>query len=123
MEAGTQTPQQRLARRGEEIAADFLERQGAVVLSRNWRTREGELDIVATDGRSLVVCEVKTRSGTGFGRPAESVTWHKRAQIRRLTAQWLSTYRVGWVPIRFDVIGVLIPPGEPVRIEHFPGAF
>lgn len=123
MEAGTQTPQQRLARRGEQIAAEFLERQGIVVLSRNWRSREGELDIVGTDGRSLVVCEVKTRSGTGFGRPAEAVTRHKQAQIRRLTGQWLSAYRVGWVPIRFDVIAVLMPPGEAVQIEHFRGAF
>lgn len=84
----------------------YLEENGIVVLARNWRCREGELDIVGTDGHTLVVCEVKTRSGLGYGTPAESVTREKVARIRRITSQWLSTRKVGWCPIRFDVIEI-----------------
>jgi putative endonuclease len=62
-----------LGRRGEDLAASYLESHGLVVLSRNWRCREGELDLVLTDGEQVVVCEVKTRAGTGFGTPAEAV--------------------------------------------------
>ncbi len=74
-----------LGRRGEDVAVDYLEKRGLVVLSRNWRCREGELDVVATDADKLVVLEVKTRSGTGFGAPAEAVTGRKAARIRRVT--------------------------------------
>src|ERR1700754_1854146 len=59
-----------LGRRGEDLAAHYLEQRGLVVLSRNWRCRHGEIDLVATDARLLVVCEVKTRSGTRYGEPA-----------------------------------------------------
>lgn len=112
-----------LGRRGEELAVRHLQRQGVVVLSRNWRAREGELDIVGTDGRTLVVCEVKTRSGVGFGSPAEGVGADKIARIRRLTMKWLSEHRCGWVQIRFDVIAVLLVPGQRPRVDHFRGAF
>lgn len=113
-----------LGRRGEDIAARFLEQQrGLVLLSRNWRCRDGELDIVATDGTRLVVAEVKTRSGTGFGAPAESVTEAKAARIRRLAAAWLAAHRVGWCEVRFDVVAVLSPPVGEVRVEHLEGAF
>ncbi|GAA4662278.1 MULTISPECIES: YraN family protein [Amycolatopsis] len=112
-----------LGRKGEDLAAQHLQKLGFVVLSRNWRCREGELDIVATNGRILVVCEVKTRAGQNFGDPAEAVTDDKIARIRRITGQWLRTVSVGWCPIRFDVIGVLVSPGGELRLEHFPGAF
>ena len=59
-----------LGRRGEDLAARYLERRGLVILSRNWRCRHGEIDLVATDAKRLVVCEVKTRSDTRHGRPA-----------------------------------------------------
>lgn len=112
-----------LGRRGEDLAAEHLRAGGLVVLSRNWRCREGELDIVATDGTTLVVCEVKTRSGHEFGEPAEAVTYDKIARIRRATTRWLADFRVAWCPIRFDVVAVDCPPGEPPRITHIPGAF
>ncbi len=78
-----------LGRHGEDVAAQYLAERGMVVLSRNWRCREGELDLVATDRKRLVVCEVKTRSGLGFGGPAEAVTPAKAARIRRLAVTWL----------------------------------
>jgi putative endonuclease len=108
---------------GEEFARQYLEGIGLVVLSRNWRCREGELDLVATDGRTLVVCEVKTRSGAGFGDPAEAVTAEKAARIRRLTSRWLAEHRMRWCPIRYDVIAVVAPRGNVPRLKHHRGAF
>jgi putative endonuclease len=112
-----------LGRWGEDLAADYLAGTGLVLLSRNWRCRDGEVDLIGTDGERLVLCEVKTRSGTGYGEPAEAVTAAKAARIRRVTAQWLRTYRVGWCEIRFDVLAVLCPPDGPVTVEHIQGAF
>lgn len=112
-----------LGRRGEEVAARYLRERGITLLDRNWRCREGELDIIGTDGTTLMVYEVKTRSGLGYGLPAESITRDKIARIRRLTSQWLSVHHVRWCPIRFDVISVLWRPGEPPEVRHISGAF
>jgi putative endonuclease len=81
------------------------------------------LDVVATDRTRLVVCEVKTRSGTGYGEPAEAVTVHKAARIRRVTQAWLAEHRVRWCEIRFDVVAVLVPPEGPVSVRHYESAF
>lgn len=126
METTAQAAQRRnaeLGRRGEDLATDYLAGTGLVVLSRNWRCRDGEIDIVATDGERLIVCEVKTRSGTGCGEPSEGVTPAKAARIRRVTASWLRTYRVTWCEIRFDVLAVLCPHDGPATVEHLRGAF
>ncbi len=112
-----------LGRRGEELAADYLRRRGLVVLERNWRCREGELDLLATDGRTLIVCEVKTRSGRSHGTPAEAVTPEKRDRIRSLTLRWLAARRVAWCPLRFDVIAIECPPGREPVLRHVVGAF
>jgi putative endonuclease len=117
-------PRRDLGRRGEDLAAEHLTDLGLVVLERNWRCREGELDIIATDGIGRVYfCEVKTRSGEGYGIPAESVTRGKRRKIRRLATLWLSTHLSDWRPTQFDVIAVLWPPGGEPRITYLPGAF
>lgn len=125
MAAGSEIGRRRgeLARHGEDVAAHYLTGLGLVILSRNWRCRDGELDIVATDRRRLVVCEVKARSGLGFGAPAEAVTPLKAARIRRLAAAWLTEHRAGWCEVRFDVLEVLRPPGGPTTVTHLPGAF
>ncbi|RIJ76452.1 YraN family protein [Nakamurella silvestris] len=113
-----------LGRRGEDLAAEFLESLGLVVLSRNWRCREGELDIVATDRvDTLVICEVKTRTGTGFGTPVEAVTYAKRRRLRRLAQLWLSQTGLRHATVRFDVVGVLWPPDAGPEIVHVPEAF
>lgn len=112
-----------LGRRGEDLAARYLEQQGLVVLSRNWRCRHGELDLVATDADRLVVCEVKTRSSSRFGEPAEAVNWRKAARIRRVTQAWLAAHQVRWCEIRFDVLSVVAEPGRPVAVQHYPAAF
>lgn len=124
-EVPPEDPRRILGRRGEQLAAEFLDSMGLVVLSRNWRCREGELDIVATDGIDrLYFCEVKTRSGEGFGSPAEAVTLGKRRRIRRLATIWLSEHRLGsWKATQFDVISVLWPPDSTPELRYLPDAF
>jgi putative endonuclease len=116
-------PIRTLGRRGEDLAAAYLEQQGLAVLSRNWRCRDGELDLVATDGERIIVCEVKTRAGEGYGGPAEAVTAAKVSRIRRLAMSWLAAHRVGWCEVRFDVIAVLLPLCGRAVVQHLPGAF
>ncbi|QFZ22753.1 YraN family protein [Saccharothrix syringae] len=110
-----------LGRRGEEAACRYLEQQGLSVLARNWRCPGGELDIVATDGRRLVVVEVKCRSGTSRGAPLEAVTEAKLARVRRSAQQWLTAHRVGGVEVRYDVVSVEWPPAGRVRLHHLRG--
>jgi putative endonuclease len=112
-----------LGRRGEDIAVRYLEHHGLVVLSRNWRCRVGEIDVVATDAQRLVVCEVKTRSSERFGGPAEAVDLKKAARIKRVTQAWLATHRVRWCELRFDVLAVVAEPGSPIRVTHYRSAF
>jgi putative endonuclease len=108
---------------GEDLASRYLESQGLVVLSRNWRCREGELDLVATDRHRLIVCEVKTRSSTNFGHPAEAVTEEKANRIRRLARHWRAAHNVGWCPERFDIIAITWPPDQEPKLQHFEAAF
>jgi putative endonuclease len=109
---------QRLGARGEDLAAAWYEEQGYEVLDRNWRCRLGELDLVVRRGRTIVFCEVKARSSTAFGTPAEAVTPVKRNRIRHLAARWLEDGRTRAGEIRFDVVAVL---GN--RVEVIEGAF
>src|SRR5829696_6815525 len=89
-----------LGRFGEDLAVRHLEAAGLQVLDRNWRCAEGEIDIVAAEGDTLVVCEVKTRTGTGFGDPAEAVVGAKAARLRRLALRWLAARGLGWRDLR-----------------------
>lgn len=117
-------PRAALGAWGEQVAVEHLRGQGLVVLDRNWRCREGELDIVVTDGTTVVFVEVKTRSGTGFGRPEEAVTPRKLSRLRRLAQRWLAERRLGWVEVRFDVVAVLANRhGGPSEVEHLVGVF
>ena len=110
-----------VGRYGERVAAAYLERSGWQVIDRNWRGRDGELDIVALDAGALVVVEVKTRRGLGYGHPAEAVTARKLARLRRLTAQWLAAHDAHPGSIRIDVIAVLVPRAGAARLEHLVG--
>ncbi|MCK9897770.1 YraN family protein [Frankia sp. AgB32] len=112
-----------LGRFGEEVACQHLAAGGAVLLDRNWRCRDGELDVVVRDGQTLVFCEVKTRSGTRYGSGAEAVVGRKAARIRRLAARWLAEHPHEPSPVRFDVVLVSRQPTGPVRVEHLRGAF
>ncbi len=99
---------QLIGRRGEDAAAEHLLHQGYSVLERNWRCRWGELDIIACDGPTLVVVEVKTRTGDRFGTPAEAVTPTKYRRLRRLAGLWLDEQPRGFAAVRFDVVAVLL---------------
>jgi putative endonuclease len=110
-----------LGQQGEQLAADFLAEAGLEVLGRNWRCRQGEIDIVARDGRTLVICEVKTRSGVRFGTPVEAITRQKARRLRRLAVAWVTAQGLFFAEIRIDAIGILLTaPGE-FRIEHVRG--
>jgi len=111
-----------VGRRGEQVAAEYLERAGLRVLDRDWRCAEGEIDIVAAERRVLVVCEVKTRSGLGYGTPLEAVTRAKRDdRLRRLAIRWLVAHGVLFDEVRVDVIGVLRDHAGWCTIEHVRG--
>jgi putative endonuclease len=110
---------------GEGLAAEHFVAAGAEVLARNWRCREGELDLVVLepDG-TLVFCEVKTRSGIGFGDPAEAVDRRKAQRLRLLACRWLAQCRPeGAADLRFDVIAIVRPRGCAPRLVHLKAAF
>ena len=110
-----------VGRYGEEVAARHLTALGWEVVDRNWRGAAGEIDIVALQGLDLVVVEVKTRSGDGFGHPAEAVTPAKLARLRRLAAQWLAAHELHPRGVRIDVIAVRTSRSGPARVEHLTG--
>jgi putative endonuclease len=114
-------PKDVLGRQGEEAAAGFLEAAGLRILSRNWRCVDGELDIVAAERRTLVVCEVKTRSGPRYGTPFEAITREKRSRLRRLAVRWISAHGVLFDGIRIDAVGLTRDPGGSYTIEHVRG--
>jgi putative endonuclease len=124
-------PRRGTGRRGEILAAEALERLGYTILDRNFRTREGELDLIASRDGTLVFCEVKTlvaRPGgpsAGPATPIEAVGPAKRVQVRRVARVWLAACGgPGVRALRFDVVGVtLSPAGETLRVEHVENAF
>ena len=117
------TTTDRLGARGERIAAAFLTDAGLRLLDRNWRCRDGELDLVARDGDAIVFCEVKTRRGTGYGHPVEAVTRAKQRRLRLLAQRWLAAHDEHAPDLRFDVVGVLVRPDRPALVTHLRGAF
>lgn len=108
---------------GEDVAIRHLEEAGLEILARNWRCSEGEIDIVARERGVIVICEVKTRSGLGFGLPAEAITRRKADRIRRLAYHWLRAHPARDADIRFDVISVLRAPRGAAVVEHLRAAF
>lgn len=118
------TTRAQLGRLGEEMALRHLERRGLQIVARNWRPRtpglRGELDLVAVEGVVLVVCEVKTRRGTGAGHPLEALTGPKIARLRRLAGAFLAEADgLSAQQVRLDAIAVCWPDrgGDP-GIEH-----
>ena len=118
---GTQHLQR--GRWGEDLAVRHLERLGLVVLERNWRSRTGEIDIVARDGQTdtLVFCEVKTRSSEDFGSPLAAVTPRKVRRLRALASEWMRAHDRSAREMRIDVIGILLSTRGAPYIEHLRG--
>lgn len=115
-----------LGARGERLAERALVGRGYVILERNWRCTEGEIDLIARDGEELVFVEVKTRSSTAFGHPFEAITAAKLARLRRLVAAWVTAegrHHGRAERLRIDAIAVLAPPDAPASLEHLEGIF
>jgi putative endonuclease len=117
-----------LGGRGEDAAAAWYRRASYVVLDRNWRCTDGELDVVArsADGGVLVFCEVKTRSSAMFGSPFEAVSPAKQRRVRKLATLWLRSERRGaghYEQIRFDVAAVTSGAGGALEVEVLQDAF
>lgn len=108
-----------LGRGGERLAEHFARTRGWVILDRNWRGTRGELDLVARDGEWLVIAEVKTRRGEGFGHPLEAIDGRKRARLAALAREWAAAHvdLARGRPLRVDAIAVTLGTGRP-RIEH-----
>lgn len=117
-----------MGRYGERVAERHLADAGLTILARNWRCPAGELDLVARDGAVLVFCEVKTRSSTDFGDPAEAVIRTKATRIRGLALRWLAEQRdlggsAFWPELRFDVVSVVRQRSGAASVRHVRGAF
>jgi putative endonuclease len=121
-----------LGRLGEQIAAAHLQRLGFAVIARNVRTRQGEIDLIAFDSRTLAFVEVKTRrtGGRGIHREQQPLRWlrpRQCARLRRLAVAWLARegrIRAAAQTIRFDAIGVIVDHRDRlVLLEHLEGAW
>ncbi|GAA3598732.1 YraN family protein [Kribbella ginsengisoli] len=106
---------------GEDLAARYLVANGFTILERNWRCGQGEIDIVARENRTLVVCEVKTRRGLGYGSPLESITYRKLTKLRQLVGHWLREHEVRPGEVRIDIVAVLLPYRGAPSVDHVRG--
>lgn len=117
-----QNSKQLLGATGEEIAVDYLIAQGYVVFDRNWRSKTGEIDIVASEKSNsrdeLIFVEVKTRSSRDYGDPMEAISATKYLRMYRLAIEWLSENSANREPWRLDVISIIISKADQIEINH-----
>jgi putative endonuclease len=111
-----------LGKTGEDLACGELERRGYVILARRYRTRVGEIDIIARDGPTTVFVEVKAREGRAFGDAAEAVTALKRRRLSQIALDYLMRHRLANSPCRFDVVSIHFDEGRPA-VEIIQNAF
>ena len=117
-------PRRSLGQHGEEEAARFLEKRGFAILDRNVRSRLGEIDLVARDGKTIVFVEVKTLRESEGDPPEAAVTGGKQRRLGRLAQQYLKWKRLGEVRCRFDVVAVTLDiKGRVKTVRHLPAAF
>lgn len=106
-----------LGKHGEQVAVDYLLAHDLQILDRNWRCPDGEIDVVAREGHTLVAVEVKTRSGRSHGTAFEAVTEAKVARLRRLAGRWLAEHQERFDAIRVDVVALERFAGD-LAIRH-----
>jgi len=116
-------PRQQLGLDGEQCAVETLVTLGYVILARRYRTRFGELDIVAREGETLVFVEVKARRGVAFGQPGDAVHWRKRRRLARLAEAFLAEAHLLEVQCRFDVVAIVWQDGRAPDVQVFRHAF
>jgi putative endonuclease len=105
---------------GEEIASQYLESKGYRIRARNWRTQEGEVDLVAEEGETIVFVEVKTRTSKDFGWPEESITPVKRRRLQRVALAYLLDQDLSDIFWRIDVVAIdRTSSGAVERLEHY----
>jgi len=114
---------QHLGKTGERIASIFLKKNGYTILTKNYRRKFGEIDIIARKGDYLVFIEVKTRTGTSHGHPLEAVTVRKQRQISKVAQCYLAENNLFDTAARFDVVSVIISQKNTVNVEVVPNAF
>ncbi len=114
---------QNLGRKGETLASNFLKKSGYTILSRNYRCRSGEIDIIAMEGDYLVFIEVKTRRGTSHGHPLEAITARKQRQISKVAQCYLAENDLFDTKARFDVVSVVMSKSNQAQIEIITNAF
>jgi putative endonuclease len=112
-----------IGQRGEKLAARTLKQSGCRILARNYRCPAGEIDLIGLTGETLVFAEVKTRSSDKYTDPQAAVDDDKRRRYRRIAQYYIQRTGSDHRPVRFDVIAIVIPPGEKPRITHIPDAF
>ena len=117
-----QNSKQLLGATGEEIAVDYLISQGYEVFDRNWRSKSGEIDIIASEKFNsqdeLIFIEVKTRSSRDYGDPIEAITATKYLRMYRLALEWLSENSASREAWRLDVISIVISRAQEIEIDH-----
>lgn len=112
-----------IGRRGEREAEHYLKERGFCILTRNFHSRRGEIDLIARDGRELVFVEVRYRRSAGYGSPMETVDYRKRRRLVKAAEYYLLRRGASDIPCRFDVIA-LSPRGDGVlAVEHCRNAF
>jgi putative endonuclease len=119
----SEKPKDQQARAGEEAAARHLTGKGYAILHQNIRFPEGELDLVATWEKTLIFIEVKTRQTEKFGLPYQSVSEQKQRRLTAMARRFVSLCRLSAVPVRFDVVSVVLLPNQSPKIEHIEDAF
>lgn len=118
----TAASRQALGAYGEDVAARLLTgERGMVLLDRNWRCADGELDLVLRDGDTLVACEVKTRRGHGCGSPHEAVDTTRLDRLHRLAWRWAEEHELRPDDVRVDLVAVLRPRRGAAVVDHVEG--
>ena len=108
-------------KQGEEIAVKYLMDKGYEILERNWRNRHQEIDIIAKDGKELVIVEVKTRKSNNYGEPDLAVTKQKQRLLIDAANAYIYRYNLD-IDTRFDIVSIYFMEGKPV-INHIEDAF
>ena len=111
-----------LGRQGETATAALLEERGFAIVGRNVRVGRLEIDLIATRGRLLVFCEVRTRRTDAYGSPAETITPQKASRVRRAGYAWAKENARG-MKLRFDAAAVILRPGHDAKIDYYVDAF
>ncbi len=112
-----------IGQHGEDLAVVYLKQQGYRILERNFKTKYGEIDIIAQEGSTLCFVEVKTRSSEDYGTPFESISKPKQYKLSRVALGYLKYKKLFDVEARFDVISVLKEKGTDYKIEIIKDAF